>query len=63
MVQTRVRGCQPGTAVHRVIDGVSMAVSCGGIGHWHFEAAPDDLRTIRHVAGGQFLVTGAPEQG
>jgi hypothetical protein len=23
----------------------------------------DDLRTIHHVAGGQFLVTGAPVQG
>lgn len=32
-------------------------------GRWHFESAPDDLRTIHHVAGGQFLVTGAPVQG
>ena len=32
-------------------------------GRWHFEDAPDDLRTIHHVAGGQFLVTGAPVQG
>ena len=32
-------------------------------GRWHFEAAPDALRTIHHVAGGQFLVTGAPVQG
>ena len=32
-------------------------------GRWHFEDAPDDLRTIHHVAGGQFLVKGAPVQG
>lgn len=32
-------------------------------GRWHFEDAPDELRTIHHVAGGQFLVTGAPVQG
>ena len=32
-------------------------------GRWHFEGAPDELRTIHHVAGGQFLVTGAPVQG
>lgn len=32
-------------------------------GRWHFELAPDELRTIHHVAGGQFLVTGAPIQG
>lgn len=25
---------------------------------WHFDTAPDELRTIHHVAGGQFLVTG-----
>lgn len=32
-------------------------------GHWHFDEAPDALRTIHHVAGGQFLVTGAAVQG
>jgi flavin reductase (DIM6/NTAB) family NADH-FMN oxidoreductase RutF len=32
-------------------------------GHWHFDDAPDDLRTIHHVAGGQFLLTGAVVQG
>lgn len=32
-------------------------------GHWYFDDAPDDLRTIHHVAGGQFLVTGARVQG
>lgn len=32
-------------------------------GRWHFEDAPDDLRTIHHVAGGRFLVTGGPVQG
>lgn len=28
-------------------------------GHWQFENAPDDLRTLHYVAGGQFYVTGA----
>ncbi len=32
-------------------------------GHWHFDDAPDDLPTIHGVAGGQFLVTGAPVLG
>ena len=32
-------------------------------GRWHFENAPDELRTIHHVAGGQFFVTGASVQG
>ena len=32
-------------------------------GRWHFEDATDALRTIHHVAGGQFLLTGAPVQG
>lgn len=32
-------------------------------GRWHFDEAPDDLRTIHHVAGGQFLVTGGTVQG
>ena len=27
-------------------------------GRWHFDTAPDALRTIHHVAGGQFLLTG-----
>jgi len=29
-------------------------------GHWHFESAPDALRTIHHVAGGQFYAFGEP---
>jgi len=29
---------------------------------WHFDEAPDGLRTIHHVAGGQFFVTGASAQ-
>ena len=32
-------------------------------GRWHFEDAEDGLRTIHHVAAGQFLVTGASVQG
>jgi flavin reductase (DIM6/NTAB) family NADH-FMN oxidoreductase RutF len=32
-------------------------------GHWHFDDASDDLRTIHHVAGGQFLVIGDVVQG
>lgn len=32
-------------------------------GHWHFETAPDALRTIHHVAGGQFYAIGEPIQG
>ncbi len=32
-------------------------------GRWHFDTAPDDLRTIHHVAGGQFIVAGASVQG
>jgi flavin reductase (DIM6/NTAB) family NADH-FMN oxidoreductase RutF len=32
-------------------------------GRWHFETAPDDLRTIHHVAGGQFYAIGEPVQG
>lgn len=32
-------------------------------GRWHFEDAPDALRTIHHVAGGQFFSTGADVQG
>ena len=27
-------------------------------GHWHFEEAPEELRTLHYVAGGQFYVTG-----
>jgi flavin reductase (DIM6/NTAB) family NADH-FMN oxidoreductase RutF len=34
-----------------------------GDGRWHFESAPDDLRTIHHVAGGQFYAIGEPVQG
>jgi len=32
-------------------------------GRWHFDTAADELRTIHHVAGGQFLVTGEAVQG
>ncbi len=28
-------------------------------GRWHFEAAPDALRSLHHVAGGHFYATGA----
>lgn len=28
-------------------------------GHWEFDTAPDDLRTLHYVAGGQFYATGA----
>ncbi len=31
-------------------------------GRWQFHTAPDELRTIHHVAGGQFFVTGAAVQ-
>ncbi len=31
-------------------------------GRWHFDTAPDTLRTLHHVAGGQFFVTGATVQ-
>ena len=27
-------------------------------GHWQFDQAPDDLRTLHYVAGGQFFVIG-----
>ncbi len=29
-------------------------------GRWHFEGAPDRLRSIHHVAGGHFYTVGAP---
>ncbi len=29
-------------------------------GRWHFEAAPDALRTLHHVAGGHFYAIGQP---
>lgn len=32
-------------------------------GRWHFDASQDKLRTIHHVAGGQFFVTGEAVQG
>jgi flavin reductase (DIM6/NTAB) family NADH-FMN oxidoreductase RutF len=32
-------------------------------GRWHFDEAPDQLRTIHHVAGGQFVVAGSMVQG
>jgi flavin reductase (DIM6/NTAB) family NADH-FMN oxidoreductase RutF len=28
------------------------------LGHWEFESAPDSLRTLHYVAGGQFYVIG-----
>ena len=31
-------------------------------GRWQFDTAPDELRTLHHVAGGQFFVTGAAVQ-
>jgi flavin reductase (DIM6/NTAB) family NADH-FMN oxidoreductase RutF len=27
-------------------------------GHWHFDAAPPELRSLHYVAGGHFYVTG-----
>ena len=27
-------------------------------GHWHFDSAPQDLRSLHYVAGGQFYLTG-----
>jgi len=32
-------------------------------GHWNFDDGPDDLRTIHHVAGGHFFVTGEVVSG
>lgn len=32
-------------------------------GRWHFEQATDDLRTLHHVAGGHYLVSGEGVQG
>ncbi len=32
-------------------------------GRWHFDEAPNDLRTLHHVAGGQFVVAGGSIQG
>jgi len=32
-------------------------------GRWNFENGPDDLRTIHHVAGGNFFVTGEVVSG
>ena len=32
-------------------------------GHWYFNEATDDLRTIHHVAGGQFFLTGQSVSG
>lgn len=31
-------------------------------GRWHFDGAPDELRTLHYVAGGQFYATGASLQ-
>lgn len=33
------------------------------LGRWHFDCAPDGLRTIHHVAGGHYLVSGDSVQG
>ena len=32
-------------------------------GRWHFDTAPAELRTLHHVAGGQFIVAGPTVQG
>lgn len=32
-------------------------------GRWHLDTAPDELRTLHHVAGGAFIVAGAVVQG
>ena len=32
-------------------------------GHWEFDTAPDALRTLHYVAGGQFYATGASVKG
>ena len=32
-------------------------------GRWHFDGAPDALRTLHHVAGGHYLVSGESIQG
>lgn len=32
-------------------------------GRWHLDTAPDELRTLHHVAGGAFIVAGAMVQG
>ncbi|WP_119964245.1 flavin reductase family protein [Simplicispira lacusdiani] len=32
-------------------------------GHWEFDSAPDALRTLHYVAGGQFYATGASVRG
>ena len=32
-------------------------------GRWHFENAPDELRSLHHVAGGFFYAIGAPVAG
>ena len=32
-------------------------------GHWEFDTAPDALRTLHYVAGGQFYATGASVRG
>jgi flavin reductase (DIM6/NTAB) family NADH-FMN oxidoreductase RutF len=29
-------------------------------GRWHFETAPDELRTLHHIAGGHFYAIGEP---
>lgn len=32
-------------------------------GRWHFDAAPEALRTLHHVAGGHYLAIGQPVAG
>ena len=32
-------------------------------GRWHSDTAPDELRTLHHAAGGQFIVAGTTVQG
>jgi flavin reductase (DIM6/NTAB) family NADH-FMN oxidoreductase RutF len=31
-------------------------------GRWHFDDAPDELRTLHYIAGGEFFVTGVSLQ-
>ena len=55
-----VRGCAA-WLVCRVIAEVVAAWADERVfrgGHWEFDTAPDDLRTLHYVAGGQFYATG-----
>ena len=54
------------TAYDLFIGEVTSAWADGRVfsqGRWHFDDAPDDLRTIHHVAGGHYLVSGEGIQG